>query len=63
MNLMYDQIQVVFELDLKLLVVTPALVRGPHLEDFGKTVEYLAFPSVFLVKEFLGVLEHKLEVD
>lgn len=63
MNFFYDQIKVVFELDLELLVVAAALVRGPFLEDFGETVEYLVFPSVFFVKELLGVLEHKLEVD
>lgn len=63
LNFADDGVKVILVLELELLVVGPALVRGPFLEYFGESVENFCLSPLFFGDEVLGVFEHEAEVD
>lgn len=57
------RIEVVFVLQLQLLVMRAALVRRSFLEDLGEAVEDLGLPSGLFREEILSIFQHKLKIN
>ncbi len=63
LNLIHDLIDIVFVLHLQLLVVAPALVRRPLLEDLAQPKEDLCGPPGLLSRKITDVVSHELQVN
>lgn len=57
------RIEVVFVLQLELLMMRAALIRRPFLEDLGEAVEDLGLSSGLFREEILSIFQHKLKID
>ena len=62
-HLAHNTIQVIFMLQLQLLVMASALIWRPLLQNLRKPVKHLGFSSLFLSEEIVEVVDHELKVD